>query len=145
MKLFNLFNSTKQVDDTSKSHIKNLFEMAIADGQFAEIENDLLNAIAKRNGINEKTLVEIKKRPESVKSEIPQSNRERFLQFYDLVHMMKIDNFIHVEEMKLCNKFALEFGYHKDNVEILIDSVLSCIDHKKSPDETMGRVIRLIA
>ncbi len=43
--LLNLFNKGKA---TAKSHMKNLIEMAAVDGNFDQIEYDLLKKIAKK-------------------------------------------------------------------------------------------------
>ncbi len=144
MSLLEMLRQFKQGNGSVKSHIKNLIEMAAIDGAFLEVENDLLKSIAKRNGISERQLVEIRKNPNSIKLEIPEDAKERFHQFYDLVQMMSIDKLIHTEEMKLSNLFAIKFGYHRDNIQQLVDSILSCIEYKLDADETMSRVILLI-
>jgi len=144
MGLLELLKLFKQGKAKAKSHIKNLIEMAAVDGQFIEVEYELLRSIAKRNGISSSMLAEIKKNPEQITLEIPEDRKERFYQFYDLVHMMSIDNQIHPEEMKLCNLFAIKFGYYRENIDPLIDSILSCISFNRSAEDTMSRVIRLI-
>jgi uncharacterized tellurite resistance protein B-like protein len=144
MSLLEILLQFKQGKGSAKSHIKNLIEMAAVDGKFLEVENTLLKSIAIRNGISEKQLIEIRKNPGSVKLEIPEDAKERFHQFYDLVQMMSIDNLIHTEEMKLSNLFAIKFGYHRDNIEQLISSIISCIEYNRDADETMSRVIMLI-
>ncbi len=144
MSLSELLQLFKQGKGTAKSHLKNLIEIAAADGYFIEVEYDLLKSIAKRNGISAKMLSEIKNNPGAIKLEIPKDKKERFHQFYDLVHMMSIDNQIHHEEMKLCNLYALKFGYLRENIQPLVDSILSCIGFSRSADDTMNRVVGLI-
>ena len=145
MNLFERLGLLKHRDASAKSHIKNLIEVAEADGHFAQVEKELLKSIAKRNGFSEKQISEIHKNLEEIKLEIPQDSKARFHRFYDLIHMMSIDNEIHDEELKLCSQLALRFGYHRDNVQDLIKSTLSCIEYGRNADDTMGRVIRLIA
>jgi uncharacterized tellurite resistance protein B-like protein len=145
MNLFEQLGLLKNRDASAKSHIKNLIEVAEADGHFAQVEKELLKSIAKRNGFSEKQISEIHKNLEKIKLEIPQDSKGRFHRFYDLIHMMSIDNEIHEEELKLCSQLALRFGYHRDNVQDLIKSTLSCIEYGRNADDTMGRVIRLIA
>jgi uncharacterized tellurite resistance protein B-like protein len=145
MNLFERLGLLKHRDASAKSHIKNLIEVAEADGHFAQVEKELLKSIAKRNGFNEKQISEIHKNLEEIKLVIPEDSKSRFHRFYDLIHMMSIDNEIHDEELKLCSQLALRFGYHRDNVQDLIKSTLSCIEYGRNADDTMGRVIRLIA
>ncbi|MBS1488633.1 MAG: hypothetical protein JST43_13710 [Bacteroidetes bacterium] len=138
--LLSLFQSGKA---TAKSHMKNLIEMAAVDGNFDQVEYDLLKKIASNNGISESQLKQIRTSPGDVKFELPKDNKEKFHQFYDLVHMMSIDNAIHPEEMKLCDLFAIKFGYPKQKSKELIETIRSNIKYGQSHDETFKRVISL--
>jgi uncharacterized tellurite resistance protein B-like protein len=139
--ILKLFNQGK---GTAKSHMKNLIEMAAVDGNFEAIEFDLLKTIAKRNGISESQLKDIRNNPTGITFEIPTDRTVKFNQLFDLVHMMSVDNAVHDEEAKLCVLFAIKFGYPRMNVKELIDTVRSNIQHGQTPDETMKRVKMLI-
>jgi uncharacterized tellurite resistance protein B-like protein len=135
----------RQGKSTAKSHMKNLIEMAAVDGNFDSVEYDLLKAIAKRNNISENQLKEIRKNPEGIKFEVPGDAKVKFGQLYDLVHMMSIDKSIHSEEMKLSEIFAIKFGYSRNRVKELINTIQSNIDHGQNQEETMKRAALLIA
>lgn len=139
--ILKLFNQGK---GSAKSHMKNLIEMAAVDGNFEAIEFNLLKTIAKRNGISESQLNDIRKNPTGIKFEIPTDSKEKFNQLFDLVHMMTVDNAVHDEEAKLCVLFAIKFGYPRMNVKELIDTVRSNIQHGQTPEETLKRVQMLI-
>jgi uncharacterized tellurite resistance protein B-like protein len=139
--ILNLFNQGK---GTAKSHMKNLIEMAAVDGNFEAIEFDLLKTIAKRNGISESQLKDIRNNPTGIKFEVPTDSKEKFNQLFDLVHMMSVDNAVHDEEAKLCVLYAIKFGYPRMNVKELIDTVRSNIQHGQTPEETRKRVQMLI-
>jgi uncharacterized tellurite resistance protein B-like protein len=124
--------------------MKNLIEMAAADGHFQDVEYDLLKKIGKRNGVSEKQLQEIRSNPTAVAFEVPKDNKEKFHQIYDLVHMMSIDEQIHSEERKLCNLIAIKFGYKRGIVDDLIDSIRSNIKNGISHDEALKRLEMLI-
>lgn len=140
MKFTEILNLFKQGKSSAKSHIKNLIEIAAADGNFDDVEYDLLQKIAKRNNISQSQLKEIKSNPGAVEFEVPEDNNEKFHQMYDLVHMMIVDNEIHKEEMKLCNLFAVKFGYSKKNIEDLISTIQGNIKNGNGPADTMKRV-----
>jgi len=140
-----LLGAFSQGKSTAKSHMKNLIEMAAVDGNFDDSEYDLLKSIAKRNGISESQLKDIRKNPNHIIFEIPTDAKEKFYQLYDLVHMMSIDKTIHPEEMKLLHIFAIKFGYNRDRVKELVDTVESNIAHGQKHVETMKRVALLIA
>jgi uncharacterized tellurite resistance protein B-like protein len=130
----------KQGKGSARSHMKNLIEMAAVDGNFDSNEFELLKSIAKRNGISESQLAEIRKNPHGVKFEAPVDIKERFDQLYDLVHMMSIDKNIHDEELKLCNLFAVRFGYQREKIKELIDSIQLNIKNGQSHEEAMKRL-----
>ena len=120
--------------------MKNLIEMAAVDGNFADIEYELLKSIAKRNNISESKLKEIRNNPKDVQFEVPDNDKEKFQQLFDLVHMMSVDSTIHEEEQKLSHLFAIKFGYPKEKVDEIIQVIHLNIKNQQSPQETMKRV-----
>jgi uncharacterized tellurite resistance protein B-like protein len=140
--LITLFRQGKA---TGKSHIKNLIEMAAADGNLDNLEFDLLKDIGTRNGISERQINDIKKNPGAVAFLVPKDAREKFGQLFDLVRMMSIDKNVHHEEQKLCNLFAVKFGYKRENAQELVSAIQGNITNGSNPDETMKRCGALIA
>ena len=140
MKLTEILGRFRQGKSTARSHIKNLIEIAASDGNFDDVEYHLLQQIAKRNGISNGKLKEIHANPEHVEFEIPYDRQEKFHQMYDLVHMMVVDNEVHPEEMKLCNLFALRFGYPKQSVDELITTIRGNIENGNGHNDTMKRI-----
>jgi uncharacterized tellurite resistance protein B-like protein len=145
MNLKDLLGTFSQGKSTARSHMKNLIEMAAVDGNFDDVEYNLLKSIAKRNGISEGKLKEIRTNPNHVKFEVPTDPNEKFHQLYDLVHMMSIDKNVHSDEMKLSHIFAVKFGYNRDKVKELVDTIQSNILHGQGHAETMKRVSLLIS
>jgi uncharacterized tellurite resistance protein B-like protein len=140
MNFSDILSLFRQGKGTARSHIKNLIEMAAVDGNFDATEDDLLKKIAKRNNISEGQLKEIHAKKEQIQFELPTDNFEKFNQFYDLVHMMSIDKTIHSEEMKLCNLFAIKFGYPRTRANEIIQSIQSNIQNSQSHQETYKRI-----
>ena len=139
-----LLSMFRQGKGTAKSHMKNLIEMAAADGNFADVEFTLLKSIAKRNNISESQLAQIRRNPSDTTFEVPTDGKEKFSQLYDLVRMMAVDSSIHEEERKLSNLFAIRFGYPKEKVDELVAVIQSNIKNNQTPDETMKRVELLV-
>ncbi|MEQ8926628.1 MAG: hypothetical protein RLO81_12485 [Fulvivirga sp.] len=140
MKFTEILNLFKQGKSHAHSHIKNLIEIAAADGNFDDVEYSLLKKIAKKHGISESKLKDIKNNPETVEFEIPEKAEEKFEQFYDLVHMMIVDKHIHQEEMKLCNLFGVKFGFDKNKMDELIKTIQANIENGNSADDTYNRI-----
>ena len=134
----------RQGKGTARSHMKNLIEMAAVDGNFDDVEYDLLKSIAKRNGISESKLKDIRENPQGIVFEVPAEKDKKFQQLYDLVNMMTIDKAVHAEEAKLCQLFAIKFGYNRQQAEDLISAVRANIENGQGPTETMKRVALMI-
>ena len=130
----------RQGKGTAKSHMKNLIEMAAVDGNFDDVEYDLLKSIAKRNGISENQLKEIRKNHSGIQFEVPTDKKEKFHQFYDLVNMMVADKAVHVDEQKLCSLFGVKFGYARPHINDLITAIRANIKNGQDYLETMKRV-----
>jgi uncharacterized tellurite resistance protein B-like protein len=140
MNFVEIISLFKQGKGTARSHMKNLIEMAAVDGNFDLVEYDLLKKIAKRNNISESQLKSIHDNPAKIDFQLPAEKREKFDQFYDLVHMMSIDNSVHQEEMKLCNLFAVKFGYSREKAGEIIKSIQSNIQNNQTHQETYKRI-----
>ncbi len=144
MKFSDLLSIVQKNSGTKKSHMKNLIEMAAADGNFMDIEYELLKSIAKDHGISESRLKEIRENPEQVKFEVPKDKNEKFRQLYDLVQMMSIDNDVHPKEMEVCSLFAAHFGYPGQHIKELIEIIRANIKNGQNVEETHKRVSLLI-
>ena len=59
---------------------------------------------------------------------------------YDLVHMMTVDKNIHSEELRLCELYAIKFGYGKKVVKEMIASIKANIENGKEQHETYKRI-----
>jgi hypothetical protein len=104
--LLNRFYSRKK-----QSHIKNLIEVALSDGNIDEEEMVLLLNLAKSLDITQEEIYQIRINPGKVNFHPPYRARERFNQIYDLVCMMMVDGEINKNELKLCKDLALKLGY----------------------------------
>jgi uncharacterized tellurite resistance protein B-like protein len=139
-----IINLFKQGKATAKSHMRNLIEIAAADGGFGIEEQRLLEYAAQRNNISRAELKEIQAGTSKVPFEIPGSEEEKFFQLYDLVHMMSVDKNIHSEELRLCEIFAIKFGYRKEVVREMIEMIRLKIESWTGPKETMQLVLQTI-
>jgi uncharacterized tellurite resistance protein B-like protein len=122
---------------SARSHMRNLIEIAAADGSLASEEQKLLEYAAMRNNISNEQLKAIQEDPSRVRFESPGNEEAKFTQLYDLVHMMTVDRNIHAEELRLCEIFAIKFGYRKEVVREMIDMIRENIEKWIGPKETM--------
>jgi uncharacterized tellurite resistance protein B-like protein len=138
MKFVELIGLFKENKTVSKSHMKNLFEMAMVDSHFDDSELELLQKLAKKHRVSEKELKKIQEDPSKVEFELPDNADEKFEQFFELVHMMTIDGKMFDEEMNLCKIFAKKFDYEKG--EELIEVIAQNINNGQDYKETKKRI-----
>jgi uncharacterized tellurite resistance protein B-like protein len=127
---------------SAKSHMRNLIEMAGADGGLGVEEQRLLEFAAVRNNITKEELKDIQTNTIEIRFKVPRGQREKFYQLYDLVHMMTVDKNIHPEELRLCEIFAVKFGYRKEVVREMIELIRQNIEKWVGAEETMQTVLR---
>jgi uncharacterized tellurite resistance protein B-like protein len=144
MNVIDIINLFKLGKATAKSHMRNLIEIAAADGHLGIEEQRLLQYAAIRNNISNAELKAIQADPSKVRFEIPGNAEERFSQLYDLVHMMSVDKNIHSEELRLCEIFAIKFGYRKETVREMIEIIRQNIETWTGPKETLQIVLKTL-
>ncbi len=136
-----IINLFKQGKATAKSHMRNLIEIAAVDGGFGDEEQRLLEYAAMRNNISRSELKEIQEDKSKVRFQAPHNEEVKFFQLYDLVHMMSVDKNIHNEELRLCEIFAIKFGYRKEVVREMIEMIKQNIENWIGPKESMQTVL----
>jgi hypothetical protein len=134
MKLLELIGLFKESKTISKSHMKNLFEMAMVDSHFNDSEFQLLQKLAKKHKVSERELNKIKENPARVKFELPEDSDRKFEQFFELVHMMIIDDNMYDEELNLCQLFAKKFDYENGHelVNVIAQNIVNGLDWQET-------------
>ena len=122
--------------------MRNLIEITAADGILAPEEQRLLEYAAMRNNISRSELKIIQDNPTKIRFGVPGNETDKFTQLYDLVHMMSVDKSIHPEELRLCEIFAIKFGYRKEVVRQMIELIQQSIEKWIGPKEAMQIVLR---
>lgn len=142
MNFTDILDIVKLGKSSAKSHMRNLIEIAAADGVLSAEEQRLLQYAAERNNISAAELKEIQTHADHIRFQVPRGSEEKFFQLYDLVHMMTVDKNIHDEEFRLCEIFAVRFGYRKEIVRQMIEVIRQNIDQWIGPKETMQTVLQ---
>lgn len=144
MKISEFLRLFKQGKVGAKSHMKNLIEVAMVDGEYDKTEKKLLNSLAKKHRISKKQLKEVHDAPEHIDFEVPGDEKRKFEQLYELIHMMVVDNYVDEAELQLCGIFARKFGYDPDKVDELVHAISQNIQHGNHLIETKKRVSFLL-
>ena len=105
------------------SYIKNLLDIAEADGTVDEDEKTMIFAAATKVGVTAEEMKRIINDPRSIDFFIPTNNEERLEQVYNLVLMMMVDGEVNNEEILLCKIFAERLGYDYHIIDSLVASI----------------------
>lgn len=117
-----MFNISKRTsEEKNKSHLRNLMAIAMADGQLAESERQILYLVARRLDMSDADVKEIRNSPENIKFVPPKSYDEKINQIKDFISLMSADNDIDPNEIKVCKKLAM----HLELAPRIIDDLLS--------------------
>ena len=123
MGLFSVFN--KNEDDKNRSHIKNLLEVAISDGELDESELKLIISIAGKFDITEKEVLDMKENRDDITFTPPSSFSSKVKLMEDLVRVLLADKKIEEEEIKICKDLAHKLKLNSHIVDELIDSIIN--------------------
>jgi len=138
MKFTEIIGLFKENKTLTRSHMKNLLEMAMADSHFDDSEYQLLKTLANKYKVSEKELEKIKEDPSGIEFEVPAKKEEKFEQFFELVHMMTVDHDIDRAELNLCKIFAKKFGFADPDemIDVIVENIKNGLDWQ----ESMSRV-----
>ncbi len=118
MGLFNIFKQNEE--DKNRSHIKNLLEVAIADGNLDDDEFNLILKIAGSYDISEEEVKNIRSNPGSISFSPPSSYSAKVKLLEDLVKVMIVDKTIDENEVKICKDLAIRLNIAPVIVDELI-------------------------
>lgn len=122
MGLFSVFSGNEK--NKNKSHIKNLLEVAIADGQLDDVELNAIISIAGKYDIPEEEVLAIRDNRQKVEFTPPSSYSAKVKLLEDLVKIMIADKKIDENEVKICKDLALKLNIAPVIVDELIHSTL---------------------
>ena len=108
----------------AESHLKNLYAVAMADGQVAEIEEHLMIAIASRLGLSEDKLKAIRANLENIEFVLPAHYDDRVEQFQDLLMLVSVDGHIDEDEIDTCKRMAERYQLSDREFQQLIENYL---------------------
>jgi uncharacterized tellurite resistance protein B-like protein len=120
MGLFSVFQNNEK--KKNKSYIKNLLEVAIADGKLDESELNVIINIAANFDITKDEVLSIKDHNPTIEFTPPSSYSAKVRLLEDLVKIMIADKQIDENEVKICKDLALKLDIAPVIVDELIQS-----------------------
>jgi len=117
----NIFKADRE--NVRRSHVKNLIEVALADGHLAVEEWNMMVFLAEKFNISEHQIKDIKDNPDKVQFVIPKTHEECLLQIEDLLMVMTVDHEINPVEVALIKKIAIKLNVLPQMVDELIAKI----------------------
>lgn len=141
MGLFDFLNGGGK--KSAKNHLRNLVQVALADGEIDQNEYNFLLSVARKMNVSVPELEKLKNSP--LKPDfLYKTILERYEQLYDFVSIMYANKEIDKEEMRLCKLFAFKLFDPKIANE-LVAAVTSNIENGNDSKETYNRVKFLLS
>ena len=117
----NIFKSDKE--GLRRSHVKNLIEVALADGHLATEEWNMMVFLAEKFNISEHQIKDIKDNPDKVEFVVPKTHEESIMQIEDLLMVMTVDHEISPNEVALIKKIAVKLNVLPQKVDEIIAKI----------------------
>jgi hypothetical protein len=120
-----------QIDTTEsklkKSHIKNLFSVALADGIMANVEFDYILEVADNMYVERAVVQNIYSNLNDVPFIVPLHEKQRLDQMFDLIQIALIDGDLDPREILTCKSIFIQFGYKPVIFEILLNTIVDAL------------------
>lgn len=129
MGIFEKFKNTIEPSEIKrkKSHLKNLYSVALADGKITNEEYDFLLNVANKLYINPSVLLNVINFPDDISFYIPSHDREKLDQIYDCVCMAIIDGEFNEREISICKLISVKLGIRPGVVDNIIENIFHSV------------------
>jgi hypothetical protein len=106
-----------------KKKLSILIHLANIDGEFAKVEKSFIYDIAERNGVSKDEINALIEQPDSIGSLGALSYNKAVEYMCDSLSLMIIDEKVLPSEIILCEDIALRLGFHKKDIDTIIDAL----------------------
>ncbi|WP_421938240.1 hypothetical protein [Pedobacter sp.] len=131
---------TIQITEKLKAHFLRLYQMAICDNNFSELELKMLYRFAEERGITAQNLDKILLNPIDSKTMLPESLNEKIEYLYDLTLMIWADEQIDDNERSALEKYIQLFGFVDENIAGIADYFLEAVKLGKTKNEIINEL-----
>jgi uncharacterized tellurite resistance protein B-like protein len=143
------FEKVRNVLDSSemkrkKSHLKNLYQIALADGMIANQEFDFLLNVCDRIYINREILQEVINFSDDIQFYVPLNTNEKIDYLYDYVRMAISDGELNELEIAHCKLFAVKYGFKPTIIDIILNELIDAIIKGIAREIIINRLLKLL-
>ncbi len=127
-----------------KSHIKNLFSVALADGRLENIEFEFILNVADNLYLRRETVQQIHGSLNDIPLYIPNHEKQKLDQIYDLVSLALIDGQLNDQEILVCKNISIQFGYRPVIVELMIKTIVDSFVINLAKEYALNKLLKLL-
>jgi|GEM_PF-245720 uncharacterized tellurite resistance protein B-like protein len=139
-KIKNQFDSSEL--KSKKSHIRNLYAIAMADGRLENSEFEFILQIGQRKlFLDGETIRSVINNIEDVSFYVPKTINERLNLLEDYVKITIIDGNINQNEINVCKQIAINFGFRPVVIDKLFNHILNNIAHGIAKDLALKKAL----
>ena len=139
MGLLNLFNNYEK--KKRRSHFKNLFAVARADGDVDRAEMDLVIGLAEKFHMSTDEVTKIIRDPDAVALVTPKTPKERMEHLYDLITVMMVDGKIDEKELFLCKSLGVKLGCEETDIDSLVRDLIEQALGGNAPEKAVEKIL----
>lgn len=122
--------------------LKELVNMAHADGFLKKEEIAFIETLANRLEIEPAQVHEVLEHPERWKIKLPDTLTKRIVHFHRMMLMMHIDGEINLSELQLLHEVGLRYGIRRATIATLLDTMQKYPHGEIPPSELVGIHLR---
>ncbi len=122
-------NTLKDYYNSEKSQMAVLVKMAKADNTVKGSEDMLLRLLAQKLNISIEEFDDIYNNPEKYNFIPPENDEDKFVFFYYLIQLMKVDLSVDIEEIAFCKEIGKKMSLSENKIDDIIK--LSILKNKE--------------
>ena len=122
MSFWNLFSHSKR--EREEDFIRQLFHLALADDQLLEVERAYIYRIGKKLGLTEERINELfRNLSEADIRYLKPPSGEGFYSIFYLINLIRVDDEVQEEELKVARSMVMKLVYSPDTVDIILETI----------------------
>lgn len=143
-KHYKIILKNKFMSEKMKSHILNLYLLALSDGDFAPEELEAILMIAEEKDFSKEDFQKIISNPVGIDFHLPENFMDRIKLLFDFVKVILADGVVKEDEKKMFYKFCEKFEFEEGATVELFDWLVEISKQNLSTDEINSAIEKLI-
>ncbi len=123
-------------------HFRNLVMLARIDGSVSNLEQQLLNRVARRISLTDEQVAEICNNPDDYPMIPPATREERYERFIQLIQLIIADGVVDANEVKLVKSLGVALGFTPAKIDEKFPIILEHLRKGMTREEVFETIMR---